>query len=87
MTPVQHSYMKRYLADRYANTNMMKPEVLSGIVQHARDFLAKCLEQCYGKDGFADIYVSKPPNQWDCWDRQTDLSTNRYLCIAMLSTG
>ncbi|KIW32411.1 uncharacterized protein PV07_03960 [Cladophialophora immunda] len=53
-----HSYMKRYLADRYANTNIMKPDILNGISQHARDFLNKCLDQCYGSDGFADIYVS-----------------------------
>ncbi|KIY00946.1 uncharacterized protein Z520_03612 [Fonsecaea multimorphosa CBS 102226] len=53
-----HSYMKRYLADRYANTSIMKPDVLNGISQHARDFLNKCLDQCHGNDGFADIYVS-----------------------------
>ncbi|KAH0847707.1 cytochrome P450 monooxygenase [Fonsecaea pedrosoi] len=56
--PFQHSYMKRYLADRYANTSIMKPDILNGIAQHARDFLSKCLDQCYGSDGFADIYVS-----------------------------
>ncbi|OAP60359.1 hypothetical protein AYL99_05361 [Fonsecaea erecta] len=54
----EHSYMKRYLADRYANTSIMKPDVLNGIVQHARDFVNKCLAQCHGSDGFADIYVS-----------------------------
>jgi hypothetical protein len=54
---MQHSYMKRYLADRYANTNIMKPDMIHGITRHARDFLTKCLDQSYGKDGFADIYV------------------------------
>lgn len=52
--------MKRYLADRYANTSIMKPEVLDGIVSHAKDFLNKCLEQCSSADGYADIYVSAP---------------------------
>ncbi|EXJ77581.1 hypothetical protein A1O3_09808 [Capronia epimyces CBS 606.96] len=52
-----HSYMKRYLADRYANTNIMKPEVLNGISNHAKDFLNKCMEKCSSPDGFADVYV------------------------------
>ncbi|KIX06902.1 uncharacterized protein Z518_04878 [Rhinocladiella mackenziei CBS 650.93] len=52
-----HSYMKRYLADRYANTSIMKTEVLNGISSHAKDFLNKCMERCSSRDGFADIYV------------------------------
>ncbi|KAK4942498.1 hypothetical protein LTR10_017794 [Elasticomyces elasticus] len=52
-----HSYMKRYMADRYANTSIMKPEVLDGVASHAKDFLNKCLEGCAGADGYADIYV------------------------------
>ncbi|KIW53987.1 hypothetical protein PV05_06386 [Exophiala xenobiotica] len=52
-----HSYMKRYLADRYANTNIMKPEILDGISDHARDFLNQCMQGCSSAQGYADIYV------------------------------
>jgi len=59
LTTAQHSYMKRYMADRYANTSIMKPEVLDGVSSHAKDFLKKCLEgNC--ANGYADIYVSAP---------------------------
>ncbi len=49
--------MKRYLADRYANTNIMKPEILDGISDHARDFLNQCMQGCSSAQGYADIYV------------------------------
>ncbi|KAI1619855.1 putative cytochrome P450 [Exophiala viscosa] len=51
-----HSYMKRYMADRYANTSVMKPEVLDGVSSHAKDFLKKCLEGCAAVS-YADIYI------------------------------
>ncbi|KAK6387681.1 hypothetical protein LTS17_000950 [Exophiala oligosperma] len=51
-----HSYMKRYLADRYANSNVMKPDILSGISEHAKDFLNQCTKACITQ-GYADIYV------------------------------
>lgn len=49
--------MKRYLADRYANSNVMKPDILSGISEHAKDFLNQCTKACITQ-GYADIYVS-----------------------------
>ena len=52
--------MKRYMADRYANTSVMKPEILNGVSSHAKDFLNKCLEGC-AADSYADIYVSLVP--------------------------
>lgn len=58
----QHSQRKRIVADRYANTNVMKPEVLDGLKRKAADFLANCVRQkecvdvyvelhCYALDG------------------------------------
>jgi hypothetical protein len=57
--------MKRYLADRYANTSVMKPEILAGIAGHSKDFFQKCMEQC-SAEGFADVYVSHAVN-WLCF--------------------
>jgi hypothetical protein len=53
----QHSQKKRYLADRYANTNIMKPENLTGIEERAQSMLKKCLEAT-SSGGYADVYVS-----------------------------
>lgn len=55
---IQHAYMKRYMADRYANTTIMKPESIIGIYDLAKDFVNKCLMKCK-TDGYADIYVRK----------------------------
>ncbi|KAL6252557.1 hypothetical protein RBB50_000276 [Rhinocladiella similis] len=51
-----HSYMKRYLADRYANSNIMKPDILLGISEHVKDFLVQCTKAC-SSQGYADIYI------------------------------
>ncbi|KAI2637304.1 cytochrome P450 3A13 [Xylaria nigripes] len=37
-----HSKRKRILADRYANTNIMKPQSLEGIAERSRRFLERC---------------------------------------------
>lgn len=49
-----HSQRKRILADRYANTNIMRPETIQGLQDRARSFLKNCLS---APDGFVDVYV------------------------------
>lgn len=51
----EHAKRKRVLADRYANTNVMREETIEGLRGRARKFL----ENCLGEDGGdADVYVS-----------------------------
>ncbi|GAB7351528.1 hypothetical protein MBLNU459_g2168t1 [Dothideomycetes sp. NU459] len=49
-----HSQRKRILADRYANTNIMRSETLSGLQKRAAMFLENCLST-QGHD--PDVYV------------------------------
>ena len=48
-----HSQRKRILADKYANTNIMKPEHLAGLRGRAKIFLQNCTSTT---DGEVDIY-------------------------------
>jgi hypothetical protein len=51
----EHSQRKRILADRYANSNIMRQETIEGLRGRAKRFL----ENCLGEDGGdADVYVS-----------------------------
>jgi hypothetical protein len=51
----EHSQRKRILADRYANSNIMRQETIEGLRMRAKRFL----ENCLGEDGGdADVYVS-----------------------------
>jgi hypothetical protein len=51
----EHSQRKRILADRYANSNVMRPETIEGLRGRAKRFLENCLKECGGD---ADVYVS-----------------------------
>ena len=51
----EHSQRKRILADRYANSNVMRPETIEGLRGRAKRFLENCLEE---GGGDADVYVS-----------------------------
>ncbi|KAJ3542510.1 hypothetical protein NM208_g4062 [Fusarium decemcellulare] len=48
----QHAKRKRLLADRYANSNVMKPASLGGIESRAQTFAEQC-----GEANTADVYV------------------------------
>lgn len=50
-----HSHKKRFIASQYANTNIMRPQVMGGIQDRAAAFVQKCVES--GKSGM-DAYVS-----------------------------
>lgn len=49
-----HSQRKRILADRYSNSNIMRPEILQGLEKRAGDFLSNC---CNAPGSVADVYV------------------------------
>jgi hypothetical protein len=49
-----HSQRKRILADKYANTNVMRPEHLQGLEGRAQTFLRNCTS---ATDGEVDTYV------------------------------
>jgi hypothetical protein len=49
-----HSQRKRILADKYANTNIMRPEHLHGLKERSRTFLRNCTLTAGGE---VDIYV------------------------------
>jgi hypothetical protein len=53
----QHAKRKRILADRYANSNIMKPASLSGIEERSQKFM-KRLQQSADKRESHDIFVS-----------------------------
>ncbi|KAI5244665.1 putative cytochrome P450 [Aureobasidium subglaciale] len=50
----EHSQRKRILADRYANTNIMRPETIDALTERAKQFLENCLAE---NGGDADVYV------------------------------
>ncbi|KAI4716704.1 putative cytochrome P450 [Aureobasidium sp. EXF-10727] len=50
----EHSQRKRLLADRYANSNILRPETVDGLTKRAKRFLENCLRE-EGAD--ADVYV------------------------------
>jgi hypothetical protein len=50
----KHSQMKRRFADRYAMTNVMRPNMLKGIEEHAHSVV----EKCSNSEGHSvDVYV------------------------------
>ncbi|PMD59186.1 cytochrome P450 [Hyaloscypha bicolor E] len=49
-----HSQKKRFIASQYANTNIMRPQVMGGIQDRAGAFVKKCIES--GQSGI-DAYV------------------------------
>lgn len=49
-----HLQRKKILADRYANTNVMRPDNLQALQGRAEAFLRNCLET---KNGDPDVYV------------------------------
>lgn len=52
----QHSQKKRYIASQYANTNVLRPQVMGGIQERADEFVKKCVDS--GGEGM-DAYVSR----------------------------
>lgn len=58
-----HARRKRVLADRYANSNVMRQPALHGIQERAETFLQKC----YGSiGGSMDLYISLHSYAFDC---------------------
>jgi hypothetical protein len=54
----EHSQRKRILADRYANSNIMRPATIEGLRGRAKRFLENCLAE---DGGDADVYVRLIP--------------------------
>lgn len=52
---VKHSQRKKLFADRYAMTNVVRPEMLNGIYGRARSVIDHCIKSAGGS---IDIYVS-----------------------------
>ncbi|OAA63392.1 benzoate 4-monooxygenase cytochrome p450 [Niveomyces insectorum RCEF 264] len=50
----RHSQRRRIVADRYANTNVMREHSVHGLEERARSFTAKCRE---APDQVVDIYI------------------------------
>ena len=55
LTARKHSQKKRFIASQYANSNIMRSQVMGGIQDRADAFIKKCVES--GKLGM-DAYVS-----------------------------
>ncbi|KAI1306351.1 cytochrome P450 3A13 [Xylaria venustula] len=49
-----HAKRKRILADRYANSNIMKPQSLNGISERSERFIRRCLQSVGGN---IDIFI------------------------------
>jgi hypothetical protein len=54
---LQHGRRKRNIADRYANTNIMRPVSLRGIEQRSSNFLKLC--EAAGERSM-DVFVAGP---------------------------
>jgi hypothetical protein len=57
LTDPQHAKRKRMIADRYANTNVVREPSLNGISERAARFVRRCSES---KDGVVDLFVGVP---------------------------
>ncbi|EGO58069.1 hypothetical protein NEUTE1DRAFT_82239 [Neurospora tetrasperma FGSC 2508] len=58
-----HAKRKRILADRYANSNVMRQKPLNGIIERADRVVKRCAESL---DGSLDLYVSLHSYAYDC---------------------
>ncbi|KAG9241140.1 cytochrome P450 [Calycina marina] len=54
LSKADHTQMKRYIAGPYANSNIMHPEVLSGIEERATAFIKQCIR--FGSAA-VDVYI------------------------------
>lgn len=52
----QHAKRKRILADRYANSNIMKSASVAGVQERSSKFLRRCVSS---PGGVSDIFVSE----------------------------
>lgn len=52
-----HAKRKRILADRYANSNVMKPASLAGIEERSRKFMQRLRKSVRGHESH-DVFVS-----------------------------
>ncbi|KAL2271595.1 hypothetical protein VTJ83DRAFT_966 [Remersonia thermophila] len=59
----QHARRKRIIADRYANSNIVRPKPLAGIAERAAKFAQRCTESV---GGCLDIYVCLHAYAFDC---------------------
>ncbi|KAK3331960.1 cytochrome P450 [Cercophora scortea] len=60
-----HAKRKRILADRYANSNIVRQPSLDGITERAANFVARCDESVTGS-GSLDIFVYLHSYAFDC---------------------
>ncbi|KAL2886410.1 putative sterigmatocystin biosynthesis P450 monooxygenase STCB [Ceratocystis lukuohia] len=60
----EHSKRRRIIADRYANSNVMRPASMSGINDRAQDFMSKCWDSASG--GSIDIFRNLHAYACDC---------------------
>ncbi|KAH6624816.1 cytochrome P450 [Chaetomium sp. MPI-SDFR-AT-0129] len=58
-----HAKRKRILADRYANTNIVRPQSLDGIAERAENFIKRCIQSVGGS---LDIYICLHSYAFDC---------------------
>ncbi|GAB1320456.1 hypothetical protein MFIFM68171_10666 [Madurella fahalii] len=58
-----HAKRKRILADRYANTNIVRPQSLDGIAGRAANFVKRCFESVGGS---LDLYICLHSYAFDC---------------------
>ncbi|KAK3295892.1 cytochrome P450 [Chaetomium fimeti] len=58
-----HAKRKRILADRYANTNVVRPQSLDGIADRAGNFVKTCFQSVGGS---LDLYVRLHSYAFDC---------------------
>lgn len=56
-THIQHAKRKRVLADRYANTNVLRSGSLGGIQERSKRFVDRCSKSLGGS---IDLFVSPP---------------------------
>lgn len=62
-----HARRKRILADRYANSNVMKPESMQGVEESSGRFLERVRESASGGGGGSlDLYITLHSYAFDC---------------------
>ncbi|ORY69984.1 cytochrome P450 [Pseudomassariella vexata] len=63
LNKADHAKRKRILADRYANTNIMRPVVLDGIKERSLRFIGRCSESV---GGTVDLFICLHDYAFDC---------------------
>ncbi|KAH7313315.1 cytochrome P450 [Stachybotrys elegans] len=78
LNKADHAKRKRVIADRYANSNIMKSASLSGIQERSNRFIQRCASSA---DGTQDVFVALLALKTDCsGTNRSSTALHSYAC-------